>query len=280
MSYKTILAILQSEADAPRVLDLALPLAARHDSHVIGLHAEALPMVMASPMGGPVVDLSVDMQEETNRRHAVIRNLFNERARREAVGNEWRGFDSVSGDSAISGIESARSADLVIAQQTDPDAAGAMEANVEALLFESGRPVLFVPYIHKTREAEFKKIILAWNGSRQAARAAFDALPFMKEAGSVEVFCVDPQDTPRRDAAMAGTAIAAALARHDIDVTVKVEQSGGLSHGEVLDNRVADTGADLLVMGAFGRSRLREFVFGGATRTILQSMTVPTFMAH
>lgn len=280
MSYKTILAILQSEADAPRVLDLALPLAARHDSHVIGLHAEALPMVMASPMGGPVVDLSIDMQEETSRRHAVIRDLFNERSRVEGVANEWRGFDSVSGDSAVSGIESARSADLVIAQQTDPDATASMDANIEALLFETGRPVLLVPYIRKAREAEFKKILLAWNGSRQAARAAFDALPFMKEADSVEVFCIDPQDTPRRDASMAGTAIAAALARHGIDVTVKVEQSGGVSHGEVLDNRISDTGADLLVMGAFGRSRLREFVFGGATRTILQSMTVPTFLAH
>ena len=147
-------------------------------------------------------------------------------------------------------------------------------------VFETGRPVLLVPYIRKAREAEFKKILLAWNGSRQAARAAFDALPFMKEADSVEVFCIDPQDTPRRDASMAGTAIAAALARHGIDVTVKVEQSGGVSHGEVLDNRISDTGADLLVMGAFGRSRLREFVFGGATRTILQSMTVPTFLAH
>lgn len=280
MTYKTILAILQSEADAGRVLDLALPLASRHDSHVIGLHAEALPMVIASPMGGPVVDFSVDMQEETSRRHAVIRALFEERARIEGVANEWRGFDSVSGDSAVSGIESARSADLVVAQQTDPDASSGMIANIEALLFETGRPLLLVPYVRKERAASFKKIILAWNGSKQAARAAFDALPFMKEAESVEILCVDPQDTPRRDAAMAGTAIAAALARHDVEITIKIDNSGGVAHGEVIDNRIADTGADLLVMGAFGRSRLKEFVFGGATRTLLQSMTIPTLLSH
>ncbi|MCR4267792.1 universal stress protein [Nitratireductor sp. ZSWI3] len=280
MSYKTILAILQSEADAPRVLDLALPLAARHDSHVIGLHAEALPMVMASPMGGPVVDLSIDMQEETSRRHAIMRALFEERARVEGVANEWRGFDSVSGDSAISGIESARSADLVVAQQTDPDATASMAANIEALLFETGRPVLLVPYVRRVRSAEFRKVLLAWNGSQQAARAAFDALPFMMEAESVEVLCIDPQDTPRRDASMAGTAIAAALARHGIEVDIKIEISGGISHGEAIDNRISDTGADLLVMGAFGRSRLKEFVFGGATRTILQTMTIPTLLAH
>lgn len=280
MTYKTILAILQSEADAPRVLDLALPLARRHDSHVIGLHAEALPMVMASPMGGPVVDMRVDLQDDANRRHTVIRDLFNERARTEDVAREWRGFDSVSGDSAVSGIESARSADLVVAQQTDPDATASMVANVEALLFESGRPVLLVPYVQRERAEPFRKVVLAWNRSRQAARAAFEALPLLREAGHVEILCVDPEDYMRQDAGVAGSSIAAALARHDIEVVVHAEQSDGLSHGEVIANRVAESGADLLVMGAFGSSRLKEFVFGGATRTILQAMPVPTLMTH
>ncbi|MFP3423259.1 universal stress protein, partial [Bacillus sp. SIMBA_161] len=72
---------------------------------------------------------------------------------------------------------------------------------------------------------------------------------------------------------MAGAAIATALARHDIDVTTRSEHSGGLSHGEVIANRLADTGADLLVMGSYGRSRVSEFIFGGVTRNMLQSMT-------
>ena len=279
MTYKTILAVLQSKADAGRVLDCALPLADRFSAHLIGVHAEAIPVPYVTPMGFPDTDFIAASAEQNQQRSEEIKTLFDTRAGREGVSFEWQAMENVSGDSAVSALVAARASDLIIVQQADPDGNSGSHANVETLLFESGRPVLFVPYAVSVNCA-FKKVLVAWNGTQQAARATFDALPFMKEADSVEVFCIDPQDTPRRDASMAGTAIAAALARHGIDVTVKVEQSGGVSHGEVLDNRISDTGADLLVMGAFGRSRLREFVFGGATRTILQSMTVPTFLAH
>jgi len=280
MTYKTLLAILQSEADALRVLDFTLPLAGRHDSHVIGLHAEAFPVGMASPLGAPAVDFSVLMQEDAQRRHEILRTLFNERAEAEGVMHEWRGFESVSGDSAVTGVESARTADLVIAQQNDPDADTRLRADVEALLFESGRPLLLVPYTFAGRSSPFKKVLLAWNGSKEAARAAFDALPFMKEAGNVEVLTVDARDTIDQDAETAGAAIAASLARHGIEVTMRADQSSGLSHDEVIANRLADSGADLLVMGAYGRSRLSEFVFGGVTRNMLESMTTPTFMSR
>lgn len=280
MIYRTLLAILQSEADAARVLDFALPFAARHGSHLIGLHAEALPVAMVTPLGAPAMDFSFAAENLADSRHAELRALFDERARAEDVSAEWRGYENVSGDSAISGIESARTADLVIAQQNDPDAEARLTADIEALLFESGRPVLLVPYTWSGRSAPFKKVLLAWNGTKEAARAAFDALPLMKEAGNVEVLAVDPRDTLQQDAAMAGTAIAAALARHGIDVTTTVEHSAGLAHGDVIANRLADTRADLLVMGAYGRSRASEFIFGGVTRTMLQSMTAPVLMSR
>ncbi|MFC6486891.1 universal stress protein [Nitratireductor sp. GCM10026969] len=280
MTYRTLLAILQSEADAPRVLDFALPFAARHESHLIGLHAEALPVAMITPMGAPAMDLTHEAQGEADSRQAELRALFDERAQTEGVSAEWRGYENVSGDSAVSGIESARAADLAIAQQNDPDADARMVADVEALIFESGRPVLLIPYTWSGRSAPFKKVILAWNGSREAARAVFDALPLMKEAGNVEVLTVDPSDTLQQDAGMAGAAIAATLARHGIDVTVRTEQSAGLSHGDVIANRLSDTGADLLIMGAYGRSRASEFIFGGVTRSMLQSMTAPVLMSR
>ncbi|WP_159586604.1 universal stress protein [Chelativorans xinjiangense] len=280
MVYKTLLVILQSEADTPRVLDFALPFAARYNSHVIGLHAEALPIAMASPMGGPIADFSLDMEAEAADRHARLRAIFEERAKAEGLAAEWRGYESVSGDSAVSGIESARTADLVIVQQNDPDADSRMAADVEALIFESGRPVLLVPYTFKGRSVPFREVVLAWNGSKEASRAAFDALPLMKEAGKVEVLTVDARDTLQQDAGLAGAAIAASLARYGLDVTTRAEHSAGLSHGDVIANRLAETDADLLVMGAFGRSRLTEFVFGGVTRTMLQSMTAPVLMAR
>lgn len=281
MTYKTVLAILQGEADAPRVLGFALPFAARGGSLLIGLHAEAWPIAMATPMGGgPAVDFSAELAESARRRHTELRALFDRRVNAEGLSAEWRSFDNASGDSAISGIESARAADLVIAQQNDPDASARMTADVEALIFQSGRPVLLLPYAYDPRGTPFRKVLLAWNGSKEAARAAFDALPLMKEANEVEVLTVDPRDTLQQDASMAGMAIAASLARHGLNVTIRVEHSAGLSHGDVIANHLADSGADLLVMGAFGRSRVSEFVFGGVTRTMLQSMLTPTFMAR
>ena len=280
MTYKTVLVILQSRADAQRVLDFALPLAARHGSHVIGLHAEALPMPVVSPLGGPAVDFSATLQEGALERHRELKTFFSERAEAEGVAYEWRSYDNVSGDSAVSGIESARTADLVIAQQNDPNADSLRTSDLETLLFNTGRPVLLIPYTFAGRSSAFTKVVLAWNGSKQAARAAFDALPLMKEAGNVEVLTVDARDTLDQDAEVAGAAIAQALARHGIDVSLRAEQSDGLSHDDTIANYLAESGADLLVMGAFGRSRLTEFVFGGVTRGTLQSMTTPTFLSH
>lgn len=280
MSYKTIVAILQSEADLPRVLDFALPFAARNQAHLIGLHAESLPIAMATPMGGPAVDFSTELSAEAERRNGALKAVFERKCAAEDVRYEWRGYENVSGDSAISGIESARTADIAIAQQNDPDAEARMAADVEALIFETGRPVLLVPYTYQGRREPFKKPLVAWNGSKEAARAAFDALPLLKEAGTAEVLTVDARDTMSQDAGVAGAAIAEALAKHGIDVTLRAEQSDGLSQGDVISNRLADSGCDLLVMGAFGRSRVSEFVFGGVTRSMLQTMTVPTLMSR
>lgn len=280
MSYKTLLAILQSEEDAGRVLDYAVPLAARHGSHLIGLHAEALPIAYVTPMGGAPLDMTLAGEEAAEGRQTDMRALLNKRAEAEGVSSEWRGMENVSGDSALSAIDSARSSDLVIAPQRDPDASDRAFADIEALLFDTGRPVLFVPYVTRQSGHVFKKALVAWNGSKEAARAAFDALPFLKEAESVEVLAVDAKDTPRQDAIVAGAEIATALSRHGVNVSYRNEKTVDLPHSAVIENRIAETGVELLVMGAYGHSRVQEFFFGGVTRTILQSMLVPVLMAR
>ncbi|GGA54525.1 universal stress protein [Nitratireductor aestuarii] len=277
MDIRTLLAIFHSEGDAPRLLDFALPFASRHQSHLIGLHAEALPVVLATPMEGPFLAVTNDMEHEAAERHARLRDMVEERARVEGVSLEWRGFDSISGDSAVSGIDSARSADLVVVLQNDPK--GIAAADLETLLFHSGRPVLFVPHAYTRNGATFQKVVIAWNGSKESARAAFDALPLLKEAGSVEILTIDAPDgggSGGKD----GTAIATALARHGLDVTIMARQSGKMAEADILNAAIMESGADLLVMGAFGRSRLAEFVFGGMTRSVLQSITVPTLMSR
>jgi nucleotide-binding universal stress UspA family protein len=200
--------------------------------------------------------------------------LFLQRTADAGVSAEWRSLESFSGDSAHSGIASARCCDLVVAAQAGPDGAS---PDVDALLYDAGRPVLVTPHDAPCLTS-FRRVIVAWNGSRESARAAFDALPFILEAESTEILLIDPPETP--DAAEAGADIAAALARHGAQVTVHTEESGGLATDEVIGNRVAATGADLLVLGAYSHSWFRELLFGGVTRTVLQSMPVTAFLSR
>ena len=279
MTYKTILAVLQTRADAERVLDCAIPLAVRYGAHLIGFHAEAMAMPYVSPMGFPDTDFIAASEEASEQRSAEIRALFEARCAGEGISHVWRAMTNVSGDSAASALGLARACDLIVVQQADPDAEAGLLADVEALLFESGRPVLFVPYAVSV-DCAFRKVLLAWNGSQQAARAAFDALPFIREAGEVEVLSLDASDNAEQDAAVAGADIAAALARHGAKVTFASGFSAGIGAGEAIENRISDMQADLLVMGAYSQSRLKEFFFGGATRTLLQSMPVATLMSR
>lgn len=279
MTYKTILAILQGEGDTQRVLECAVPLASRCDAHLIGLHAEPLPVSYAAPAAFPDAALFVSSTEVNAERAAEIEKTFEERATAEGISHEWRGMESYSGDSGLSGYDSARTADLVIAQQQDPDAPYGSSADVESLLFESGRPVLLIPYATHC-EAKFERILVAWNGSREACRAVFDALPLLVAAKSVEVITVDAPDNGQQNAAYAGAEIAASLARHGVNVTTYSPPSGGVSGAAIIENRVADTSADLLVMGAYSQSRLKEFFFGGVTRSVLQSMTCAVLMSR
>lgn len=279
MSYKTILAVLQNKSDVDRVLDCALPLAARFSAHVIGVHAEAIPVPYVTPMGFPDTDFLTTSVEINDQRSAEIEAAFRERAMREGTSHEWQAMENVSGDSAVSALTAARAADLIIVQQTNPDSDSGSIANVEALLYESGRPVLFVPYAVSVKP-EFRKVLVAWNGTQQAARATFDALPFIVAAQETEILSLDHRDTGHEDGAVAGVDIAAALSRHGAKVTFVNETSGNLSAGEAIENHIAESGADLLVMGAYSQSWLKEFFFGGATRTLLKSMPTATFMAR
>lgn len=279
MGYKTLLAVLPGKQEAGRVLDCALPLATRFGSHLIGVHAEAIPIPYVTPMGFPDSDFIATSTEINEKRSAKIQALFETRAVREGISFEWQALQNVSGDSAISAISAARTSDLIIAQQTDRESGSGSVANLEALLYESGRPVLFVPHAMPV-ESAFRKILVAWNGTQQAARAAFDALPFIIAAEQTEILSIDAPDNAMQDAAVAGVDLAAALSRHGANVTVASQASGGIGAAEAIENRISETGADLLVMGAYSQSWLKEFFFGGATRTMLQSMPVATLMAR
>jgi nucleotide-binding universal stress UspA family protein len=279
MPFKTIVAIIQGHDDAERVLDCAISFAERFDSYVIGVHAEALPVAYTSAVGFPDTEFIQISSEANKERAKSLADLFSSRMNAARHKFEWRSHECYSGDSAHSGIASARCADLVIAAQRDPNAEPTATADIDSLLFESGRPVLVVPHAGPSHSS-YRRVVIAWNGSREAARAAFDALPMITRADHAEVFVIDPPDDVDQNTEASGAEIAAALARHGAKVTVTGKASGGRSVDQLLQEQVVATGADLLVLGAYSHSWLRQLLFGGVTRTVLQSMPIATFISR
>ncbi len=142
-----------------------------------------------------------------------------------------------------------------------------------------GRPVLVVPYAGRF-EACGRRVLVAWNASRAATRAVNDAMPLLAGAETVTVLCVDPDEDRRAHGDVPGADVAVHLARHGVKARVESTASGGIGVGNAVLSRASDIGADLLVMGAYGHTRVRELLLGGATRTILESMTVPVLLSH
>jgi nucleotide-binding universal stress UspA family protein len=171
-----------------------------------------------------------------------------------------------------------RYADLAIIGQSNPDRPETAVFNeiIEEVLFNSGRPVLMVPYAG-TFEAIGRKVLVGWKSTAEAARALNDAIPLMRGAEQITIMTSDPADG---DGDEPVADIALHLARHGLTVLATHTISDGLRGDDILLNQAADTGADLLVMGAYGHSRMRERMLGGVTRGILQSATVPVLLSR
>jgi nucleotide-binding universal stress UspA family protein len=193
---------------------------------------------------------------------------------------EWRDDDAAAFGVADCVLPYARAADLVVASQTDPAWAGSDRLDIaNRLAMESGRPVLIVPNAG-VHEQVGETVLVAWNGRREAARAVFDALPILQRAKSVKVVWVNPQSERETAQDVPAADVCAALARHAVkcEATEQVRPREGV--GETLLGTAKDCNADLLVMGCYGHTRFREFVFGGASRHVLAHMSIPVLMSH
>ncbi|PZM11134.1 universal stress protein [Rhizobium tubonense] len=280
MSYKTILAILDTSENAGVAIDFAFALAAEHGAHVIGLHAEiisAVPLVAPMEIPDPVAVQA--LQDMARAEAADIEQLFRTKGESNGVSYEWRSFASSVGYASQPLLDSARSSDLLVAVQPDPARPSDAHVDVESFLFESGRPVLMVPYIFK-QPKPIRRVLIAWNGSKEATRATFDSMAFLKAADAVEIFSVDPVESAWQSPSTTGAEIAATLARHGVKVTLSTAESADKSPSQVIENRLSDSSIDLLVMGAYTHSRLWQMIFGGTTKTLLRSMTALTLLSR
>ena len=276
MSLKDLLVIADNDPTYAARLDIALALAAEHHAHLTGLHVMPPPL---TPIYGdmPVPETVEKIQrlelEDAARRAAAV---FAERAGRATVSTEWR---VAEGDIVRVASEHARYADLtVLPQGMDLGFASADLARLpQEMALGVGRPVLVIP-----RYGSFPKVggrvLVAWNGSREATRAVHDALPLLRRAEQVTVLSIDPDaDAERR---LPGADVSLHLTRHGVTVQAATIAGADVAVGDLLLSYVADHDIDLIVMGAYGHTRLREMVLGGATRTLLRHMTVPVLMSH
>lgn len=172
----------------------------------------------------------------------------------------------------------ARRYDLSVVMQSDIENGANNDILIEATLFESGRPVIVVPYIQK-EGLKLDRIVCCWDGSRAAARAVNDALPLLQKARAVELLIIANEKTGN-EREVRGVEIGSHLARHDIKVEVEILPAADIDVASAVLSRVADCSASMIVMGGYGHSRFREFILGGATRGVLDTMTVPVFISH
>jgi nucleotide-binding universal stress UspA family protein len=172
----------------------------------------------------------------------------------------------------------ARRYDLSVVMQSDDENGANNDVLIEATLFESGRPVIVVPYIQK-EGLNLDRIVCCWDGSRAAARAINDALPMLQKALAAELLIVANEKTGS-EREVRGVEIASHLARHGIKVEVEILPAADVDVANVILSRVADCSANMIVMGGYGHSRFREFILGGATRGVLTAMTVPVLISH
>ena len=282
MGFKTILVHVDAGPSASKRLKLSADLAARFEAHVLGLYVRRPFQAPAFSDAGPAMDsLYRTYENAVKADEAIATAAFNDLVSRQIIGgkglsSEWRVADGLA-ETVVP--MHARYADLVIVGQAEPDASTTTTPDdlAETVGMAGERPVLIVPHIGVTKPPG-KTVMLCWNGSREAARAATGALPILKQADKVVVLLVDPEDDDGHE--KPGFNVAAWLARHGVNAIVKRDTAADSDVGGIILSRAADQDADLIVMGLYGHSRVREWVLGGASRTLLASMTVPLFVAH
>jgi nucleotide-binding universal stress UspA family protein len=255
----------------------AISLAAAFDAHLTGiafLYDPIVPISGAGYIPGEVIE-SQERDSKAAAKAAIDR--FTAASDRAGIS-----ADSLTVNASLGGVGEmfsriARRFDLSVVGQAEPEKSAVEEVIAEAALFESGRPVIVIPYIQK-QPFKIDQVMVCWDGSRAAARAIGDAVPLLKKSQRVEIVIVANERGKEEE--IAGADLGEHLARHDLNVEVKRTVLGDVDVADILLSHAADSGADFMIMGGYGHSRLREFVLGGVTRSIFRTMTVPVLMAH
>jgi len=277
--YKNILVNIPTERSPRPVIDGAISLAARCQAQLdavsVGYESAGIPLVAE---GGAAVAAIFEVERERalERAHAALA-LFEAEAKRAGLVHASRAIGALQGEAAAIVCATARLYDLAVVAQPEFARDTFDNTLAQEILYQSGGPVLFMPY---TFSGQFhaKRVGICWDGSRLAARAVRDAMPLLEQAEAITIITVNEAGNVPAEASAAN--LARSLSRIGVRTEIDSLKTAKANIQSIILSMAADESLNLLVMGGYGHSRLKETVFGGVTRDMLESMTVPTLMSH
>jgi nucleotide-binding universal stress UspA family protein len=272
---KTVAVHLPTAGLCERLLDAAIPLAEAHGATLIGVHVLPAVVVYADATVSMSTEFIVAQQEAFQEDAHAVEAAFRARVEAAGIAYEWSSIDTGEEPTMRAASTACNVADLVVASQYHDSIPAASGYSPDELVLGTGRPVLIVP-IEGAVAPLGKRVLIAWNGSRESSRATFDCLSLLDSEAEVRVLVVD---STRGNSTLA--AITRSLTRRGVKaVPVSISKAEGRSTPEEILAYATEFNADLLALGCYGHSRLRETVFGGATTRILRDMKLPLLMAH
>lgn len=276
MTYKSLQVHVDNTASCEKRLHVAVEMAIKLNAHLTGVytrHWTHLPNYMMPVNSQRLKNIEANYKKEMDDMENAAKAMFTEVTLQHEVSAIWH---CVTGDAYSALTNEAHYSDLLILGQPEPeDEINTTPDLPDHLVLTSGRPCLIVPYIG-ARKNLGKHPLVAWNGTRESTRALHDSLPLLMQAESVTIMLSEEDDKDD----LPDTRIAKHLARHGVKVMTKKIRSEEQHISSAFLSYIADNDHDLLIMGAYGHSRLREIVLGGMTREIMQTMTVPVLMSH
>jgi len=258
--------------------DFAITIAETFDAHVAGVAFAYAPDFPGYVMLEIPSDIVAQMIVESEKTALAAIERFDAAARRSLVSAEHRLLKAIGAGAPAILSTLARRFDLSVFMQSEPNGVDNDDL-IETSLFQSGRPLIVVPYIQKDG-LKLDRVVCCWDGSRAAARAINDGLPLLVKATTVDLLIVLNEKTNTAPNIIRGAEMAKHIARHDVKVQIVTLPAADIDVTNAILSYVADNSATLIVMGGYGHAKLREVVLGGVTRDMLKSMTVPVFMSH
>ncbi len=280
MAYKTVLAYLPSSRRTAQITEAAIKVAAAHNAHLIGLHVLATFPRYAELEKELSPETLKKLREPAEREAEAVKLIFNKVTEMAAVTAEWRCLTADFSKTLDVVVQEARTAELVVCgYHESDDPFHSWIDTLDRLMMESGRPVLYLPQA-ETPERLGERVLIAWNNTKEAARAVFDALDLLTPHSVVQILAINPPEQPETDVYANGKRLQAILQQRGIKATAETVTVNDATAGEYLVSYINKGHYDLVVMGCYGHSRLREMLLGGATREMLYEAKIPALFSR